>query len=770
MNVFPSALVFFGTPLNAKNTAQLKSAIRGCATAELQMDTGKKDRVNSEMLKDIEDSFEELRKKNLQILSFYETEPCKYRARALFRVAEKQKVIVNGEIAKFENSRVTPVKRNHHSVAALNRQSFETLLAFVDKFLSSLPEKGYPWLLIFDNAADRQVITKYWPRGSAQGRILLTTRDPVFAGRDFAGAGLELREFDEDAAVGMLLSHLDEDLRRPNDEAEARVVVQHLGCLPLGIQACIGLMNGNRSPLRFYSEQWGHVRSVLEEASQNDVSTPYASYEKALDMTFLEALDGLDSNSREMIELFSLLDPDKIQEEIFSRETVKVRLGNPGYVKDRVKCIGKLLKGLIGRNEMMADDEFRSFNMHRVLKVCTQLHMSSSSSQESFKSATVALSEVISNGWELDWPKIRTQYTNYFPHVQSIHDFYNEIEAGADVDEFNVPLSFIELLRKGAWLCYKRSLFGLGIPLLDTGERILTSQGGHSRLIGDGNATIIETVQLYYARACIETEVGNFSSSLKYFKLGLHWFDEGTRRGITGIPTRLQTEECLYGGIANSLNGLGRQTEAEQVYYKCISLKQPNDTDPVYDVNLNRCLWSQGSSRYDEAAKNLLGIIEQREKDFGQPEDTEDYVPGHAFYVLGNIRVGQGLLDEAYELHLKTVRNWEVTFGTAHHKTADAYHKIGWHLSRMGEDEKARDYLQAALDIYQSGSDQGFRKGEIARTMYKKGCVLRLLGELGTAQNVLQKAKSLRKELIGMDDDRMNDESAFDELVSLWAR
>lgn len=95
MNVFPSALVFFGTPLNAKNTAQLKSAIRGCATAELQMDTGKKDRVNSEMLKDIEDSFEELRKKNLQILSFYETEPCKYRARALFRVAEKQKVIVS---------------------------------------------------------------------------------------------------------------------------------------------------------------------------------------------------------------------------------------------------------------------------------------------------------------------------------------------------------------------------------------------------------------------------------------------------------------------------------------------------------------------------------------------------------------------------------------------------------------------------------------------------------------------------------------------------
>lgn len=163
----------------------------------------------------------------------------------------------------------------------------------------------------------------------------------------------------------------------------------------------------------------------------------------------------------------------------------------------------------------------------------------------------------------------------------------------------------------------------MGIEILETAEKILNGRQNGFLLVGSQDSIIFETVQLCYTRACIATEIGNFSDSLKHFQLGLDCFNEGIKRGFRGF--QLLTEESLYGGIANSLNSLRRVEEAEQHYLKCIELKQPGDTDPVYDINLNRCLWPQGPKRYEDASNNLLDIIAERERHFG-PEDTKDYM------------------------------------------------------------------------------------------------------------------------------------------------
>jgi len=51
---------------------------------------------------------------------------------------------------------------------------------------------------------------------------------------------------------------------------------------------------------------------------------------------------------------------------------------------------------------------------------------------------------------------------------------------------------------------------------------------------------------------------------------------------------------------------------------------------------------------------------------------------GHSLNVLGNVRIGQDRLDEAFELHKRALVCWNSTYGV-HHKTGDLNYKIAWH-------------------------------------------------------------------------------------------
>jgi hypothetical protein len=62
---------------------------------------------------------------------------------------------------------------------------------------------------------------------------------------------------------------------------------------------------------------------------------------------------------------------------------------------------------------------------------------------------------------------------------------------------------------------------------------------------------------------------------------------------------------------------------------------------------------------------------------------TDDRSMGSMLYVLGNVRVSQMRMSEAYDLHNRALDNWRKTYGEAHHKTGDAFHKRAWHEARL---------------------------------------------------------------------------------------
>ena len=105
------------------------------------------------------------------------------------------------------------------------------------------------------------------------------------------------------------------------------------------------------------------------------------------------------------------------------------------------------------------------------------------------------------------------------------------------------------------------------------------------------------------------------------------------------------------------------------------------------------CLWHLG--KLDEAERLLLAVITNR-----YDATSFRYVhiipccsgllsltwlvrTGQAMFALGNVQIGKGKFDEAYETHAQTLNLFKASLGIRHHRTGDICHKLGWHLHRM---------------------------------------------------------------------------------------
>ena len=56
---------------------------------------------------------------------------------------------------------------------------------------------------------------------------------------------------------------------------------------------------------------------------------------------------------------------------------------------------------------------------------------------------------------------------------------------------------------------------------------------------------------------------------------------------------------------------------------------------------------------------------------------------------MGNIKAGQGLLDESLAFHERALDNFTATVGLSHHRTCDVSIRIADHYARLGRDKEA---------------------------------------------------------------------------------
>src|SRR6202035_5014921 len=168
------------------------------------------------------------------------------------------------------------------------------------KWLKNQPN----WLVVLDNLDDVTVVRGLLPETACNGHTLITTRCRDI--KQIPAEGLEIIEMEEGEAVQLLLD-LSEHLEQ-RDEAvnEAREIVRELGWLPLAISQAAAFIRSS-DLYTFLSVFRSNQREFLADSPEGN-----HPYPRSISMTWLLCLQRLSSDSNELVELLSFLNPDEI--------------------------------------------------------------------------------------------------------------------------------------------------------------------------------------------------------------------------------------------------------------------------------------------------------------------------------------------------------------------------------------------------------------------------------------------------------------------------
>jgi hypothetical protein len=119
-------------------------------------------------------------------------------------------------------------------------------------------------------------------------------------------------------------------------------------------------------------------------------------------------------------------------------------------------------------------------------------------------------------------------------------------------------------------LCYRSGQFTRGLSHLAFAQELLGHDPTTCSFDEPWTEKMLESMRLHHLHACIGREIGDFQTSLNKSYQALDYLNRLKAAGQDEPSSR--TRRNYLGGIANSLNGLGRDAEAENFYAQALQL------------------------------------------------------------------------------------------------------------------------------------------------------------------------------------------------------
>ncbi|KXX76299.1 putative UDP-N-acetylglucosamine--peptide N-acetylglucosaminyltransferase SEC [Madurella mycetomatis] len=222
-----------------------------------------------------------------------------------------------------------------------------------------------------------------------------------------------------------------------------------------------------------------------------------------------------------------------------------------------------------------------------------------------------------------------------------------------------------------------------------------------------------------------------------------------------------------YAEIGIAYTQEGRLDEAIEAYTRGreIRRKLGNTSLLSRDANLAIAYMDRGDlSLAEEILIESLGLNEST------TQAKQSHRVARFLSALGNLRVLQGRLDEAYQEHSKALGLYIDTVGLTNQRTAEARHKMAEHLIRLGRYDEAITMINEALRVW--SYDAEVYKPELARTTFLKAHLLEQLGKTQKANVAFKVAARLRAEVAPKDkrDIRSLEPRDFDCMLAFWSR
>jgi hypothetical protein len=183
-------------------------------------------------------------------------------------------------------------------------------------------ETADPWILIFDNADDLELLRHVWPT-NGEGSVLLTTRDSN-AVHSPASKGVHIQPFDTVDGSEVLLNLVGLDHTSTSNRENAIEITEALGGLPLALTQIGGFIVQRKLPLRDFLPLYERNASKIDARK-----TSISDYEHTLSTVWEMSMKKLEGNAQTLFNILPYFQPDGIDETILIQGSSSLQL--PAY-------------------------------------------------------------------------------------------------------------------------------------------------------------------------------------------------------------------------------------------------------------------------------------------------------------------------------------------------------------------------------------------------------------------------------------------------------
>ncbi|KAF2230784.1 hypothetical protein EV356DRAFT_324935 [Viridothelium virens] len=644
-----------------------------------------------------------------------------------------------------------------------------------DRSSPSYKEKA-SWLLVFDGVEDGEILNEFWPY-DGPGSILVTSRNP-----HSWTTSRELKPFSINEATEYLLKLTDRDASKEEKVSAAKIAAR-LGGLPLAL-AQMGAIITHRSLsfgefLRFYEER-GSQQELLDW-NINHARPQLSNYGN--NVASVWAFDSLGKGARILLNVLSMLDPDRIPERLFDRAVVE---GDPIDIAELKRDYRTARNELLTRSLVTRNRKDKSLFIHRLVQDVTRVRVSNSELRKIFFDAV----RLVSGEWPFALFRWRHSVDRWsaceelLSHVERLKDLFPEITPSVDSFE---DYQFARLLVDAGWYRHERGKSAEAILFNNMAQSICESTKlrllenpeyaiNESMTVSDVNSSLVE---INHNRGCIALEMNEPRDALKYHKL----FNNMMVKDSAGKASHDDMRLAISWNERGNAYMLNRKwVKGEKCFLKAIEEMEKLDNFertmlslPL--ANLGLAYWLQ--RKYDEALRTLEEGLRDREDAFGL-DDRVSFITGRFLHALGNVKGSQGHEDEGLKYHRRTLLHYKSTLGNRHHRTADVFVKVAEHNIRLQQYEMALALLDHSLGAY---SNAHHFAPEKIRASFKRAQALRRLQRVDEADSELLKCFKLYNVLytnlvrnVGAKEEHRKVKATdlrdadVDELIAFWSK
>jgi hypothetical protein len=270
---------------------------------------------------------------------------------------------------------------------------------------------------------------------------LVTAQDPT-AARGLASKTCKLSPFTTEEGIS-LINTISQTSKGSITVSEAGQIAKALGHHPLAINQMSNFIIDSGCSVPFFLGLYAQ-REQSNELQGLDCNCPW--YENTVAAAFdliIERAGKLGSQAAVVLDVLSFFDPDRIQEEMLTRDCLNV-------TSDVHRLIA--IKDLRRMALLNDNTEIGTVSVHRLVQdaVLRKLETSTERAHKAFSTAVALLRKMfpLHSASRDHMTESWSSCENFLPHVLSLHKRYGEF---LSLSSFGASMDFVELLYSCAW-------------------------------------------------------------------------------------------------------------------------------------------------------------------------------------------------------------------------------------------------------------------------------------------------------------------------------